>query len=333
MSPKPIVIIGGSGFIGTCLSRRLQRQAPGSFQIVDKVKSQSFAELTRVADVRSIDALRTEITADSVLVNLAAEHRDDVTPRSLYDEVNVGGAHNVCQVASEKQISTIVFTSSVAVYGFAPVGTDESGRINPFNDYGRTKYQAEEIFKSWQAQAPLQRSLVIVRPTVVFGEQNRGNVYNLLRQIALGRFVMIGGGKNRKSMAYVENLAAFLEYATHFKPGVHLYNFIDKPDYSMNTLVKTVNRILGRSEAIRVRVPFALGYLIGRCFDLVAAITGRKSAISAIRVKKFCSDSVYDTAIQQTGFKAPVSLSEAFDRTVRYEFLESHEQDGVFYTE
>ena len=54
------------------------------------------------------------------------------------------------------------------------------------------------------------RSLVIVRPAAVFGEGNRGNVYQLLRQIASRRFVMVGSGHNRKSMAYVGNVSALL---------------------------------------------------------------------------------------------------------------------------
>jgi nucleoside-diphosphate-sugar epimerase len=286
-----------------------------------------------LGDVRSVEQLRASIANGSVIVNLAAEHRDDVRPLSLYDEVNVGGARNICTVASEKNVQTIIFTSTVAVYGFAPVGTDESGKIAPYNDYGRTKYEAEQVLKTWQAEAPTERTLVIIRPTVVFGEQNRGNVYNLLRQIASGKFVMVGSGENRKSMAYVENVAAFIEYAMSFKPGVHICNFIDKPDFSMNSLVANVNRILGRPEKIGLRLPFAVGYAIGKGFDLVAALTGKRFAISSIRVKKFCANSVYNTAIDQTGFVPPVLLERAIAQTVRYEFMESNEHEGVFYTE
>ena len=107
-----------------------------------------------MADVRNLDALWYSIPADTPLINLAAEHRDDVRPLSLYDEVNVGGARNLCTVAQEKNIRTIVFTSTVAVYGFAPIGTDESGKIAPFNDYGRTNYDAQQVVKDWQAEAP-----------------------------------------------------------------------------------------------------------------------------------------------------------------------------------
>jgi nucleoside-diphosphate-sugar epimerase len=326
-------IIGGSGFIGTRLAGRLVGNSGLTVRIIDKAPSKAHPDLVNLGDVRSLDQLRERVSERSVIINLAAEHRDDVQPRSLYDEVNVGGAENICIVAREKSVQTIVFTSSVAVYGFAPIGTDESGKIAPFNDYGRTKYKAEQVFKKWQAEAPEDRTLVIIRPTVVFGEQNRGNVYNLLRQVASGAFVMVGHGENRKSMAYVENVAAFLEYSLCFKPGVHIYNFIDKPDFTMNALVTSVNRMLGKPGKIRFKLPFAVGLWIGKGFDLLASVTGRKFAISSIRVKKFCANSVYNTAIDSTGFVSPVPLEEALKKTVRYEFLESHEHAGVFYTE
>ena len=326
-------IIGGSGFIGSRLSQRLAKNEILSFSIIDKAPSNAFPDKVKIGDVRSVEALRESVSHGAIIVHLAAEHRDDVQPLSLYDEVNVGGARNLCIVACEKHVKTIVFTSTVAVYGFAPIGTDESGKIAPFNDYGRTKYEAEQVFQSWQAENQNERTLVIIRPTVVFGEQNRGNVYNLLRQIASGRFVMVGHGNNRKSMAYVENVVAFIEYATTFKPGVHIYNFIDKPDVTMNTFVATVNQILGKSEKIVFRLPYALGYAIGKCFDLFALSTGRRFSISSIRVKKFCANSVYNTAIDKTGFVSPVPLNQAIEKTVRYEFMESHEHEGVFFTE
>jgi nucleoside-diphosphate-sugar epimerase len=330
---RMVDVIGGSGFIGTRFVRRQLSNEQLKIKIIDKAPSKVFSDLVAIGDVRSLNQLRLSISEGSVIVNLAAEHRDDVRPLSLYDEVNVGGANNICTVAREKRVQTIIFTSTVAVYGFAPIGTDESGKIAPFNDYGRTKFEAEQVFGAWQAEAPSERTLVIIRPTVVFGEQNRGNVYNLLRQIASGKFLMVGNGENRKSMAYVENVAALIEYSMNFKPGVHIYNFIDKPDFTMNTLVGNVKRILGRPEKIVIRLPFAVGYLIGKGFDLAAAITGKRFAISSIRVKKFCANSVYDTAIEKTGFVPPVPLEQALAQTVRHEFIEKHTDEPLYFSE
>ena len=128
-------------------------------------------------------------------------HRDDIRPISRYDDVNVQGAKNICDAARKHSIKKIIFTSSVAIYGFAPEDTDESGEPNFFNDYGRTKYLAEQVYKEWQLEDSENRALIIVRPTVIFGEGNRGNVYNLLKQIFSGSFLMFGDGKNKKSMA------------------------------------------------------------------------------------------------------------------------------------
>ena len=326
-----INVIGGSGFIGTRLVGRFIRQH--DVAILDKVPSILYPSLSVLANVCDLNQLEIAISSNSVIVHLAAEHKDDVSPRSLYDEVNVGGAENICQIAKLKNINKIIFTSSVAVYGFTKLGTNEDGEINPFNDYGRTKWEAEQVFHNWQNEDPQNRSLVILRPTVVFGERNRGNVYNLLRQIASGKFLMVGDGLNRKSMAYVENVAAFLEYSISFGPGVHVFNYIDKPDFTMNQLVAHVNKLLGRSSEIRVRLPYFLGLLIGKTFDIVAFILNRKFPISAIRVKKFCANSVYESAIEKTGFVPPVGLMDAIEKTVKYEFIEDHTNEQVFYTE
>lgn len=328
-----INIIGGSGFIGSRLVKRLLLKGDFNFKIIDIARSNLYVNYFKFGDVINPATFSHHILNDSIIINLAAEHRDDVRPLSLYHDVNVGGARNVCSVARQKNVRTIVFTSSVAVYGFAPLGTDEGGAINPFNDYGVTKYEAEQIYKEWQSEAPLERTLVIIRPTVVFGEQNRGNVYNLLRQIASGGFLMVGSGQNRKSMAYVENLAAFIEYSMGLGPGAHIFNYIDKPDFTMYTLVSKVNKILGRSGSVRFRLPYFLGLVIGKGFDIVAKLSGKRFAISSIRVKKFCANSVYNTAIDQTGFVPPVPLEQALEQTVRYEFLEKHDREAVFYTE
>lgn len=326
-----VVIIGGSGFIGTRLALRLSL-AKKLFQIVDKDSSSFFPERVLRADIRQPLALNFDIEP-SVLVNLAAEHRDDVLPLSLYDEVNVDGAKNICDLARVKEIKKIIFTSSVAVYGFAPCETNESGAIAPFNEYGRTKWEAEQVYMKWQAEAPEQRSLVIIRPTVVFGERNRGNVFNLARQIFLGKFVMVGDGLNRKSMAYVENVASFLEYSLCFKPGIHIYNYIDKPDFTMNALITHINKLFGRSPKIKLRIPYFIGFLIGHGFDLISKIVRRKFPVSAIRIKKFCADSVYESAVSSTGFVPPVPLMDAIEKTIHFEFIEGNSDEQVFYSE
>lgn len=326
---KLVDVIGGSGFIGTRFAARLLGNDRVSVRILDKKCSADFPTLSLSCDVRSIDNLRDGIRHDAMLVNLAAEHTDDVRPASLYHEVNVGGAENICKVADEKRISTILFVSSVSVYGFAPPGTDEAGPTKPFNEYGKSKLAAELVYRRWQLAEPASRSLIILRPTVVFGENNRGNVYNLMRQIIGGRFVMIGPGQNRKSMAYVENVAAFMEHLLSLGSGIHVLNYVDKPDLSMNELVELVRREAKLPAVLFRRIPYLLGYPAARALDLVSFLTRRKFPVSGIRVKKFCAESVFGSSANQFGFVAPVTLTEGLSRTVKHEFGADQTADRV----
>ena len=321
-----ISVVGGAGFIGTNFCSLLS-SFNKDFSVFDKaLTGHSFLDVTKK------DTLHSLVGSD-VVVNLAAEHRDDVHPKSLYDEVNVTGARNICEYCSKAGIRTIIFTSSVAIYGFAPANTDESGMANYFNDYGRSKFLAEGVYKDWQAGDPDNRKLVIIRPTVIFGEGNRGNVFNLLKQIASRKFIMFGDGCNRKSMAYVENVAAFLEYSLSFEPGVHIYNYIDKPDLDMNALVSIVRGSLFGKHNVGLRLPGFLGVSIGYLADAVAKVINRPLKISSIRVKKFMSTTEFASSISCTGFVPTRSLQEGLERTLRYEFLEDNSNKRTFDTE
>lgn len=318
-----IALVGGSGFIGTRLAKMLIEKGL-DFIIIDKNKSKTFPGKWLSADVRNIVSLRLTLKGCDCIVNLAAEHRDDVTPVSLYDEVNVNGAQNICEVADELGIKKIIFTSSVAVYGFTEKETDESGSINYFNDYGRTKLLAEEKFKTWYRQGN-GKSLAIIRPTVVFGEGNRGNVYNLFHQIISGRFFMIGNGRNKKSMIYVENIAALLMKALELE-GYFLTNAVDKPDLTMNELVRLVNQCTKKEETIGIRIPQPVGMLGGYAFDLLSKMTGKKFNVSSVRIKKFCSSTQFASKnMGKINFESPVSLEEGLKRTLTFEFGKSNQ--------
>ncbi|MDC1307039.1 NAD(P)-dependent oxidoreductase [Pseudomonadales bacterium] len=330
MISNKVGIVGGAGFLGSSLSLRLTEN--NVIHNVFDIDTSRLKNAVVPIDVEELSSLYKLDGLDTI-INLAAVHRDDIRPLSRYDDVNVQGSVNVCEAARKHGINKIIFTSSVAIYGFAPADTDESGVPNYFNDYGRTKYLAEQVYKEWQADDPGNRTLVIVRPTVIFGEGNRGNVYNLLKQIASGRFVMFGSGKNRKSMAYVENVAAFLEYSLSFKPGLHIYNYIDKPDFDMNTLISGARKTLFGKTNVGLRLPGFVGIALGYVADLAAMIIRKPLPVSSIRVKKFMGTTQFASSVSDTGFVAPVSLEEGLARTLRYEFMEDNSDKRTFETE
>lgn len=315
-----VAVFGGSGFIGSRLCKRL-KSAGVDFCILDVQKSESFPDNWIFSDITKTESIDPALEGVNVIINLAAEHKDNVQPISLYYDVNVTGAKNICSSAERLGINNIIFTSSVAVYGFVDTETGEDGDFNPFNDYGKSKLEAEKVYNTW-VKKDVNRKLVTVRPTVVFGENNRGNVYNLFKQIASGRFMMIGSGNNKKSMAYVENIAAFLEYTIDLPVGYHVYNYIDKPDYTMNELTNIICSSLGRKNKF-IRVPYFAGLVGGCLFDVLSKITRKEFPVSSIRVKKFCARTQFKSNnIIDLGFTAPVSLSQGISNTVLNEFVD-----------
>jgi nucleoside-diphosphate-sugar epimerase len=86
-----VLVIGGSGFIGTWLVEELIKEKH-EVRIFDKNPSELFARLTTLGDVRVAQGLNDALRGADVVFNLAAEHRDDVLPKSLYFDVNVQGA-------------------------------------------------------------------------------------------------------------------------------------------------------------------------------------------------------------------------------------------------
>ena len=112
---KPIVVLGGSGFIGTRLVARF-KELGHETRIGDLKPSDRFSDLYTQCDVRNARTIQGILLGAGSIINLAAEHRDDVRPISRYYETNVEGARQVCLAATEAGIKTLVFTSSAAVY-------------------------------------------------------------------------------------------------------------------------------------------------------------------------------------------------------------------------
>ena len=316
---RKIGVIGAAGFIGSRVRKLLENSNNIEVCCLDinglDAGSISFGD---VEDIGSLSVLN----GCEVVINLAAEHKDNVKPTSRYHDVNVQGAINICRIAEQFDIRHIIFTSSVAVYGFALPNTGEDGAINYFNEYGKTKYEAEGIYRAWQAKASDIRTLTVVRPTVVFGEGNRGNVYNLINQIMTRRFIMIGNGLNVKSMAYVENVASFLVFCIDQKSKYELFNYVDKPDMSMKALIELVRSKTFNKKGMGLSLPIGMASLAGKLMDFASRLVGRELPISSIRVKKFLATTQFSSRVLQSGFSPRYGLSEALERTIKHEFLE-----------
>jgi nucleoside-diphosphate-sugar epimerase len=209
----------------------------------------------------------------------------------------------------------MVFTSSISPYGPSDERKTETSLPIPETPYGSSKLAAEKIHMGWQA-AKEGRKLLIIRPGVVFGPGEGGNVTRLVRSLVKGYFVYLGNRKTVKAGGYVKELclvAMFcLEKLKCSQDPVLLVNFTLDPPASMEQMVETVLKVLGRSRRpLSIPVSAMLGFSYPLL--LIERLLRIKMPINPVRVRKLVrSNNVWAEQLRSLGYVYSYSLESAF---------------------
>lgn len=294
MKYKTCVIFGGTGFIGSHLAQHLLKSGLAEQVVLadivpprDDFSFDPVAVQYVAADVRKPISLQALPPQADLVVNLAAVHREPGHEPHEYYETNLLGAENVCAYAEQIGCNNVIFTSSIAPYGpTESVKTEQSVPV-PMSPYGGSKLAAEKIHLRWQNGAPGRR-LVIVRPGVVFGPGERGNVTRLVQATMRRYFVYMGNRATRKAGGYVKELVITMMWALERLPteGGHvLYNFTMQKPPSIEEYVATVCDVATVKRTVpSIPYPVLLGmsYMI----EAVARPLGIKQPVSPVRIRK-----------------------------------------------
>jgi nucleoside-diphosphate-sugar epimerase len=278
-----VVVFGASGFIGTRLVARLVesgRKVVAVDIIEPRVRLDGVDYVA--ADVRN--PLSPNIARPgSVLYNLAAVHRTPGHPPHEYYDTNVHGAVNVTRLAEEIGAETIVFTSSISVYGPSEEVIEENSPLRPNSDYGRSKIMGEVIHRQW-ARGGDSRRLVVVRPGVVFGPGERGNFTNLARALRRGLFAYPGRKTTIKSGGYVDELLAALDFALTNSDKEITFNYAYPDESTTEDIVHLFGQVMNSRKSYPVLPIFPL-LAIAWSFEVLAKF-GVKTPIHRERIWK-----------------------------------------------
>lgn len=317
-----IVVLGGSGFIGSHLIPALVAAGMDvvSYDLYDAPR-QLPAGVTEVrGDIRDRATLTDALRGADALVNLAAAHHDFGISPATFTSVNVDGARVITDAATEAGVRNLCFYSSVAVYGESTAAPTETTPPAPSNIYGRTKLEAEGIYRQWAGQEPGRRAL-IVRPAVVFGPRNAANMYRLIDQIARHRFIPVGRGRNEKSMIYVENIVQAIMFLWGAPPRTEpeIFNCVDEPNLTSGEIIAAVRSDLGRRRS-RFFLPLTPAIWAAKPLDAVAKSTGKNLPITSDRIAKLgAAETSFSAALlRSVGFTPEVPLREGISRMVRW---------------
>lgn len=318
------IIFGGSGFIGTHLIKLLKQECvkagdkiydldivmPGEEGVVPGVvENIEGVEYVRL-DVRKEIEFDFQPTSNDIIFNLAAVHRTPGHPDYAYFETNILGAENVTAFAEKYNINKILFTSSIAPYGAAEELKTEATIPTPNTPYGISKLTAEKIHMIWQAKNPA-RELTIVRPGIVYGKGEHGNMTRLYWGQKKHYFVYTGRKDTIKACIYVKELVRFFKYRMidNDYPGVDIFNCTFEPAYNIEQICTTMQKATGMKR----HIPLIPGGLLMTVARIVGPIGGKKIGIHPARVKKLMvSTNICGKKLAATDYKFHYTLEESF---------------------
>ena len=296
---RSCVIFGGAGFIGTHLARHLL--ASGRFEriyIADIRPSPLAGQSGIVAsliDVRQPIAAGLVTEAPEWIFNFAAIHREPGHLAEEFFDTNLAGAANVCAFAEAVGCDNLYFTSSISVYGPTSGPTPESARICPNTPYGGSKYPAEVMHLGWQ-QRGAGRRLMIVRPGVVYGPGDPGNILRMIRAIKRGYFAFPGSKDIRKSYAYIYGLIDSIDFVMARSEPVIVYNYVESPTEPLGELANITKKFVGSSAPVfaipmpLLKVAAAGAQVVFGSRNPIHPVRVRKAAMSTHIVPKWLAD-------------------------------------------
>jgi len=313
------IIFGGSGFIGQHLIDLLNpdyinldiNEMPGKYQY---------------CDVRQGLDINLKTSGNSIIYNLAALCTIPKYEEREYFETNILGAENVCNFAREKDLNTIIFTSSIAPYGMREEEKREDSLPIPNNEYGISKLVAEYIHRTWQAEKPKERSLIILRPGIVFGKGEGGNFSRLYSAMSKGLFFYPGRKDSKKAAIYVKDLVRIMiELAKNAKPGVTLYNCCYPKPHSIEEICSNIAEITNVNKP-NIVIPALLLKSIASFILLSGKLFGKTFMdIHPDRVEKLMisTNIIGDKLHKESPLK--YNLKEAF-----FDWFQDCEQKGLY---
>jgi len=292
-------VSGGTGFVGQRLVVALQQK-----QAYVRLLSRSKQNRDTIICDLKVDHIPNDalIGVDTVfhLAGFAHDMRDASKIADLYYKVNVSATVQLANLAVESGVKRFVFVSSVKAGGNPPLGTraNEKDQKNTEDVYGKTKREAELALLKIGKESGMHVS--IIRPSLVYGPNVKGNLKLMLSGIKKGWFPPLPETGNKRSMIHVDDLVlAILLVADDDRANGEIFIATDGTPHSSRDIYNAMCSVLDKSIP-KWSVPKIL-------FDIASLVSPRVK----YKINKLLGDECYSSdKLEALGFKAKKWLKD-----------------------
>jgi nucleoside-diphosphate-sugar epimerase len=250
---KTVLVTGATGFIGSHLLPVLHQQ---NWQITATVRNDFHQfrslpiKIIKIGDINNSADWHQVLQGIDAIVHLAARahilYDDTPNPEAEFLRVNTKGTANLVKQAIEANVKHFVFISSIgAIATLSQQILTETSPCQPDTPYGRSKLEAEKVLI--QLAKNSQMTWTILRPTLVYGVGNPGNMERLMKLIKLNLPLPFGAIENRRSFIFVGNLVdAIATCLTHPQATNQIFIVSDGQDLSTPELLSLIAKQMGQ---------------------------------------------------------------------------------------
>ena len=285
-----LLFTGASGFLGSNIIQLLN----GAYNIISVGLSPQDTYLVDIAT-----DIPTFTDAFDVVFHAAGKaHSVPKTEaeKRLFFDVNLQGTKNLCTALERSGIpKAFIFISTVAVYGCdSGENITEEHPLNGTTPYALSKIKAEKYLQGWCAMHNVKLS--ILRPSLIAGPNPPGNLGAMIRGIRNGKYLSIAGGKARKSVLMVQDIANLLPMLIE-KGGI--YNVCDSYQPSFRELEMVICKQLNK------KLPLSIPYWFAKSMAVLGDCFGENTPINSLKLRKITNSLTFsnEKAVRELGWK------------------------------
>lgn len=319
-----LLITGATGFIGSNLLPILIQK---NYQITVTTRrefNQVYSNQVKVVPIPEMNGLTDwseALKGVEVVIHLAA--RAHILTETIPDvagefhRVNTAGTANLAQQAQQAGVKQFIFISSVgAMTTLSNERLTEASPCHPDTPYGRSKWEAEQALMSLTENSSM--FWTILRPTLVYGPGNPGNMERLIKLVRLSLPLPLGGINNRRSLLYVGNLVdAIAKIIGNPQAFNQIFLLSDGEDVSTSELLRYLADSMGRSCQL-LPISSKLLVSLGSLGTSIESWTGKSLPVNKTTMERLLGSLFVDNSyIQSTlDWYPPYTLKQGLEKTI-----------------